>query len=252
MGRIKLIIEYDGTNYHGSQIQANGHTIQAELQQCIQRLTGEKVSLLLAGRTDAGVHALGQVVAFNTAASIPSERWQYALNSVLPGDIRILDSQEVHPDFHPRFDTVAKLYRYQIYRQPAGATFYRHHAYVCFDPLNLENMQEAARYLEGQHDFRSFCASGSSVKNFERNVSHCRLWEEGAFVNFEISADGFLYNMVRIIMGTLLEVGRGRLSIADMERILAAKDRSQAGPTAPAQGLYLVEVRYPESTEKMK
>lgn len=244
MRRIKLIIEYDGTNYHGSQIQANGHTIQAELQQCIERLTGEKVSLLLAGRTDAGVHALGQVVAFDTAASIPSQRWQYALNSVLPGDIRVLDSQEAHPDFHPRFDAVSKLYRYRIYRRPAGATFHRHHGYGCFEPLSLENMQEAAQHLQGQHDFRSFCASGSSVKSFERNVSNCHLWEEGSFLNLDISADGFLYNMVRIIMGTLLEVGRGRLSAHDMERILAARDRSQAGPTAPAHGLYLVEVRY--------
>jgi tRNA pseudouridine38-40 synthase len=248
MRRIKLIIEYDGTNYHGSQIQANGHTVQAELQQCIERLTGEKASLLFAGRTDAGVHALGQVAAFNTTATIPADRWQYALNSVLPDDIKIVKSEVAEPSFHPRFDAVSKLYRYQIYRAQAGATFYRHHAYCYSDPLNLDQMQEAARGLEGRHDFRSFCASGSSVKSFERTVLSCRLKEEDRFLSLEISADGFLYNMVRIIMGTLLEVGRGALLPQDIERILAARDRSLAGPTAPAQGLYLVEVKYPHAS----
>lgn len=244
MARIKLLIEYDGTAYHGSQIQINGHTIQAELERGIERLTGETVSVLFAGRTDAGVHALGQVAAFDTRSSIPPERWQFALNSVLPGDIRVLDSIDMPAGFHPRFDAVSKLYRYQIYRQKAGAAFHRHHAYCCFEPLDIKNMQKAAQCLEGQHDFRSFCASGSPVKQFVRAVSSCRLLEEGPFLYLEIVADGFLYNMVRIIMGTLLEIGRGRLSPQDIESILAARDRSQAGPTAPPQGLYLVKVNY--------
>lgn len=247
MPRIKLIIEYDGTNYHGSQIQANGHTVQAELQQCIERLTGEKASLLLAGRTDAGVHALGQVAAFDTVATIPAERWQYALNSVLPDDIKIVQSEESQPNFHPRFDAISKTYSYKIYCHSAGQTFFRHYAYCCNDKLDTDVMGQAAQRLEGRYNFRSFCASGSSVKSFERTVFFCRLREEEKFLSLEISADGFLYNMVRIIMGTLLEVGRGNLPPQDIERILTARDRSLAGPTAPAQGLYLVEVKYPHS-----
>ena len=252
MRRIKLIIEYDGTNYHGSQIQANGHTVQAELQQCIERLTGEKVSLMLAGRTDARVHALGQVAAFDTASTIPAERWKNAINSVLPDDIKVVASQEARPDFHPRFDAVSKMYRYQIYRGETGVAFYRHYAYCFSEPLNFDHMQEAARRFEGRHDFRSFCASGSSVKSYERTVFSCRLKEQDRFLTLEISADGFLYNMIRIIVGTLLEVGRGSLLPQDIDRILAARDRSQSGPTAPAQGLYLVEGKYPPFAEVMK
>ncbi|HQA08232.1 MAG TPA: tRNA pseudouridine(38-40) synthase TruA [Syntrophomonadaceae bacterium] len=244
MRRIKMIIEYDGTNYHGSQIQANGHTIQAEMQQCIERLTGEKTSILFAGRTDTGVHALGQVVAFDTEATIPPDRWQYALNSFLPDDIKVLHSTEVAASFHPRFDAVSKSYRYKIYRKNRGQTLWRNYAFLCTDKLNLEAMREAARCLEGSHDFRSFCASGSSVKNFERKVLSCRLEEAEPFLYLDITANGFLYNMVRIIMGTLLEVGRGNLAPGDIDRILAARDRSLAGPTAPPQGLYLMEVHY--------
>jgi len=239
-----MIIEYDGTNYHGSQIQANGHTIQAEMQQCIERLTGEKTSILFAGRTDTGVHALGQVVAFDTEATIPPDRWQYALNSFLPDDIKVLHSTEVAASFHPRFDAVSKSYRYKIYRKNRGQTLWRNYAFLCTDKLNLEAMREAARCLEGSHDFRSFCASGSSVKNFERKVLSCRLEEAEPFLYLDITANGFLYNMVRIIMGTLLEVGRGNLAPGDIDRILAARDRSLAGPTAPPQGLYLMAVHY--------
>lgn len=246
MRRIKLIIEYDGTNYNGSQIQTNGHTIQEELQQCIERLTGEKVSVLFAGRTDTGVHALRQVVAFDTGSTIPPERWQYALNSVLPDDIKVLQSTEAEAGFHPRFDAVSKTYRYKIYRKPWGQTFWRNYAYLCTEELDVEAMGQAARRLEGTHDFRSFCASGSSVKNFERTVLSCRLVEAEHFLYLDITANGFLYNMVRIIMGTLLEVGRGSLAPEDMDRILTARDRSLAGPTAPPQGLYLMEVHYPE------
>lgn len=247
MRRIKLIIEYDGTSYHGSQIQANGHTIQAELQQGIERLTGEKASVIFAGRTDTGVHALGQVVAFDTEATIPPDRWQFALNSFLPDDIKVLHSTEVAANFHPRFDAVSKSYRYKIYRKAWGQIFWRNYAHLCTDQLDVEAMRQAAQRLEGSHDFRSFCASGSSVKSFERTVLSCRLEEAEPFLYLDITANGFLYNMVRIIMGTLLEVGRGSLSPEDIDRIIAARDRSQAGPTAPPQGLYLREVHYSPS-----
>lgn len=246
MQRIKLIIEYDGTAYHGLQVQPNGHTIQAEMEQCIYRLTGEQINMSFAGRTDAGVHALGQVGVFDSNSTIPPERWQYALNSVLPQDIRVVSSETARPGFHPRFEASEKMYRYRIYRQRQGSTFYRSHAWCLTEPLEVGMMSEAARELEGYHDFRSFCASGSPVKQFDRTVTSCLLSEKGPFLDLEIKADGFLYNMVRIIMGTLVETGRGNVLPHDIARILQAQDRRAAGPTAPPHGLYLVEVYYPQ------
>lgn len=247
-----MVVEYDGTLYHGMQVQPNGHTVQAEVERCIEKLTGAKVSLLFAGRTDAGVHALGQVIAFDTRSTIPPHRWQYALNSVLPNDIRVIESQETTDRFHPRFDAIRKIYRYRIYRDVKGQTFYRHHALCCADILDLEKMQAAAQNLEGTHSFRSFCASGSAVKSFERTVQFCRCMDRHPFLDLEMAADGFVYNMVRIIAGTLLEVGRGNLSPEDIPAIISAQDRSQAGPTAPPRGLYLVEVCYPNDLADSK
>ncbi len=245
MKRIKAVLEYDGSNYHGFQKQINAHTIQAELENCIYKLSGEKVSICGAGRTDAGVHALGQVVAFNTSSSIPAPKWTLALNSFLPEDIRILDSQEAASDFHPQFDALMKSYTYLIYRQKQGASFYRRFALLNSENLNLGEMQRACRIIEGKHNFQAFCASGSSVKSWERTVSICKLESQHACLRLDIQADGFLYNMVRIIMGTLLEVGRQRIKAESLIDILASQDRSQAGPTAAPQGLYLRSVEYP-------
>lgn len=169
----------------------------------------------------------------------------YALNSMLPEDIRVLSSQVVPADFHPQYWAHKKSYAYLIYRQQEGATFYRNYALLNTDTLDLEEMQKACSLIEGRHDFRAFCASGSSVKTWERNVSLCRLFEEDPWLRLDIEADGFLYNMVRIIVGTLLEIGRQRFPAEHLLTILASHDRSLAGPTAAPQGLYLRAVEYP-------
>jgi tRNA pseudouridine38-40 synthase len=242
--RIKMTVEYDGSRYHGFQIQHNANTVQAELENGIKRLTGEEASIICAGRTDSGVHALGQVIVFDTQTSIPGDKWQFALNSFLPADIQIIESSECIPHFHPRFDARSKTYHYIIYRQNKGRIFYRNYALHNIDSLDITAMQAGCELLEGRHNFKSFCASGSSVKTFERSVYHCKVVEEEPFLRLEIKADGFLYNMVRIIMGTLLEIGRGNYQPETITDIIAAQDRTKAGPTVPPQGLYLVEVEY--------
>ena len=246
MARIRMTVEYDGSRYHGFQIQHNANTVQAELEKGIQHLTGEDVSIICAGRTDSGVHALGQVIAFNTLTSIPGDKWQFALNSFLPADIQIIESSECIPQFHPRFDARSKTYHYIIYRQNKGHIFYRNYALHNIDFLDVAAMQAACQLLEGRHNFKSFCASGSSVKTFERSIYRCSLVEEEPFLRMEIQADGFLYNMVRIIMGTLYTswFQVGNYQPETMMYIIAAQDRSQAGPTVPPQGLYLMEVEY--------
>ncbi len=247
MNRIKLLLEYDGSNYHGFQIQKNGDTVQARLEEAIFRLSGERVVMICAGRTDAGVHALGQVVAFNSAASIPGERWAFAVNTYLPADIQVLRSQYIHADFNPRFDAVSKRYIYRILRTKERAVFNRNYALCTNEKLDAESMQEACKFIEGLQNFKAFCASGSSAKTFERLVSNCRLIQSGQRLDMEIEANGFLYNMVRIIMGTLLEVGRRKYPPEYIKEIIASQDRTLAGPTASPQGLYLAEVKYNEA-----
>lgn len=239
-----MIVQYDGSHYHGFQIQQTVPTVQAALQEAIDNLSGEKVSLLFAGRTDARVHALGQVIAFDTGATIPEACWSRALNSHLPADIRVLDSQIVPADFHPRFQALKKHYRYLVYRNPAGAVCRRKYAWLYTAPLRTAAMQEACRHLIGTHCFRSFCASGSSVKTYKRTISQCHLDERGDYLLLDIAADGFLYRMVRIIMGTLMEIGQGRRLAEDVPAIIAREDRNYAGPTAPPEGVCLVKVDY--------
>lgn len=244
MSRIKMIIEYDGSNYHGFQIQTNAHTIQAEIEYNLGKLTGEKIAIISAGRTDTGVHAAGHVIAFDSNATIPPEKWRFALNSFLPPDIRVLKSEAVAANFHPRFDAISKSYTYLIYRQEQGEIFIRNHAWCNGEKLDIAAMQKACQIITGRHNFKSFCASGSSVKSFERDVKKCVLYYNEPFLNMEICADGFLYNMVRIIMGTLIEVGRGNYPAEHVEKIIAAQNRNEAGMTVPAQGLYLLRVDY--------
>lgn len=238
-----MIIQYDGTNYHGFQRQINAHTVQQEIEQCLYKLTAEKITITSAGRTDAGVHALGQVIAFDSDSTIPPERFDLALNTILPPDIRALKSELAGPDFHPRYDASRKQYRYLIYRHKEQAIFFRNYACCYNRALDLKAMQSECVIIEGKHDFKAFSSTGSSAKTFERTVYKCILREKGPFLILDISADGFLYNMVRIIAGTLLKIGRGRLkhNIAD---IFTCQRRSLAGPTAPPQGLYLVAVEY--------
>jgi tRNA pseudouridine38-40 synthase len=245
MPRIKLIIEYDGSNYHGFQKQDNARTIQGEIEKQLFNLCREKIRVCAAGRTDAGVHARGQVIAFDTVSSIPATHWPLALKSFLPDDIQVLSSSEVSPDFQPQFHSISKRYAYFLYGQKPCATFYRKYALCNDDPIDTTAMSKACQFIEGCHDFRAFCASGSSAKTFERTVLHCSINEEGPLLRLNIEANGFLYNMVRIIMGTLLEVGRKRIAAEEIVDIIQSRDRTKAGPTVPPQGLYLLSVKYP-------
>ena len=245
MTKIKLIIEYDGSNYHGFQRQDNAHTIQAEIEEQLLKLCKKEITISGAGRTDAGVHARGQVISFDTDSSIPPDRWTLALNSLLPDDIQVLSSCAVSPDFHPQYQALSKHYAYLVYREKTAATFYRRYALCNTEALDIAIMQQACRLIEGRHDFRAFCASGSTAKTFERTVFNCSIKEKDSILRLDIRADGFLYNMVRIIMGTLLQVGRKRLSAEDVAVIIQSQDRTKAGPTMPPNGLYLLSVTYP-------
>ncbi len=244
MKRIKAVLEYDGSGYHGFQIQKNAVTIQEMIETSIENLIGEKASIMAAGRTDAGVHAVGQVITFDTSSSIPPDKWQFALNSILPPDIRVVSSCEARADFHPRFEAVDKRYIYLIHRKQSGKVFYSKYAYCDLEALDLELMQQACRLFIGRHNFKSFCSSGSSVKTYDRHIKECRLEEKGPFIRLDITADGFLYNMVRIIVGTLLDVGRLTYKPEYVRDIILAQDRTRAGQTAPPQGLYLYSVNY--------
>lgn len=239
-----MIVEYDGSNYHGFQSQKNAHTIQDTIENALYKLTGHKIPIISAGRTDRGVHALGQVIAFETEAKIPSDKFYLALNSVLPEDIRILNSKEVETDFHPRFQAIKKQYSYYIYTKDSGKTFLRKFAWCNSEPLNIDDMIKACKQFEGRHNFLSFCSSGSSVKTFERTIEVCQLQQKNAYLKFDIKANGFLYNMARIIVGTVVDVGRGKIKVNDINDIIKARDRNAAGSTAPPQGLYLMYVEY--------
>jgi len=244
MRNVKLIIEYDGTNYHGWQTQKNAKTVQDTIERAIKGLTGEMVELTASSRTDFGVHALGQVANFMTNSSIPGDRFSYALNRLLPDDIVIKDSQEVSLDFHARFRSKGKKYRYLIYNSRFPSAILRNRAYHVSYELDFESMQKAASYFPGTHDFSSFRASGSSVKTSVRTITEAVLERDDKIISFEISGNGFLYNMVRIIVGTLVDVGMGRIDADDIPKIIESLDRKRAGRTAPAEGLYLVEVYY--------
>jgi len=244
MHNVKLIIEYDGTNYHGWQSQINARTVQDVVQEAIRKLTGEQCNLIGSSRTDVGVHALGQVANFYTSSTIPPERFSYALNSILPDDIVIKQSEEVDTDFHSRYCAKGKKYRYLIYNCPQPSALMRNRAYHVPYELDLQLMHQAAVHFLGKHDFSSFRASGSSVKTSERTIFHVSLKKDENLISFEIAGDGFLYNMVRIIAGTLVDVGRGRIAPHDIPSIINSRNRDKAGKTAPPQGLYLVEVYY--------
>lgn len=247
MKRIKLTLSYDGTDYNGWQIQTKPigvKTIQGVLEDGLKRLAGEDIKVTAAGRTDAGVHALGQVVHFDTNSSIPVERYPKALESVLPKDIIALRARDVENSFHARYSAKSKTYHYTFDQGDMPHVFWRRFAYHYPFPLNIQAMEKAAKYVIGTHDFTSFCASGSSVKDFARTVTSCSLWQDKQFLHLEVKGNGFLYNMVRIIAGTLLEVGKGKIEAQQIKDILKAKNRNLAGPTLPPQGLCLMKVDY--------
>lgn len=242
--RIRLVVAYDGTNYHGWQLQNNGITIESELNRCLTDLLQEDIQVIGASRTDSGVHALGNVAVFDTHTRIPAEKISYALNQRLPEDIRIQKSEEVAPDWHPRHCDSRKTYEYRIYRGEFSVPVKRLYAVHCYQKLDVEKMQRAAKYLVGEHDFKSFCQTGAKVESTVRTIYTVDVMEEGTDLVIRVCGNGFLYNMVRIIAGTLLEVGKGRRMPEEISGIIEAKNREAAGPTAPARGLMLIKYEF--------
>lgn len=245
MKRVKLVVAYDGTNYQGWQVQKNGETIESVLNRALCDLTGEEIHVSGASRTDAGVHAMGNVAVFDTSVRMPGEKFVYALNQRLPEDIRVQHSCEVPMDFHPRYQETVKTYEYRILNREFPLPAHRFNSYFTYRPLDEKRMQQAAGYLVGEHDFRSFCAAGAQVKTTIRTIYQVEVCRDGELITIRITGNGFLYNMVRIIAGTLMKIGQGEWEPEDMPGILAAKDRLKAGPTAPAKGLTLMEISYP-------
>ena len=246
---IKIKLAYDGADFHGWQVQPNQSTIQGALQEVLGEIEGDPVEVHGSGRTDAGVHALGQVASFRLKNPIPVDNLQKAMNRVLPPAIRVLHSEEVDADFHPRQRAVSKTYEYRIWRgevcPPFSSRYVYHHPY----PLNEEEMARAATAFAGTCDFRSLAAAGGEEKESTvRTIFSSQIQKDGDLLWYRVRGDGFLYRMVRNVVGTLLEVGRGNFAANDIERILAAKQRSQAGPTVPAKGLFLVEVEFRATT----
>ena len=247
MKRIVLTLSYDGTDFCGWQVQPEKRTVQGTLERALSGLTGETVSVTGSGRTDSGVHAAAQVAHFDTRSAIPPERFAPALNAVLPADVSVLSSREGEEGFHARFSAKEKTYRYAAYLSPVELPLKNRYA-VRVDPrTDVSRMAEAAEYLVGTHDFSCFLASNSSVKNTVRTVYESRVFRRGEDVFFVIRGNGFLYHMIRIIVGTLLVIGNGRRAPEDIRTMLAAKDRTTAGPTVPAHGLCLCALHYDEA-----
>jgi len=243
---VKLTIEYDGTRYQGWQVQGDAPTIQKALEEAIAHVVQHPVRVIGSGRTDSGVHALGQAANFHTSSSIPAHKLVHAINAWLPRDIAVVSGQDVPADFHARFSAVAKTYRYTILNRPARCAVLRRYAWHVREPLDLAAMRRAAGHIVGRHDFRAFQskAADETGERAVRNLTRLDIARNGDLVELFATANGFLYNMVRAITGTLVQVGIGKLPPDEMKRIIASRDRSLAGPTAPPQGLCLMEVSY--------
>lgn len=247
MKRVRIVVAYDGTNYCGWQIQPNGITVEEVLNKALQKLTGEDIHIIGASRTDSGVHALGNVAVFDTESSIPGDRMAYALNQRMPEDIVIVRSDEVPADWHPRYqDDIEKTYEYHIYNAPAPNPMKRLYSTFISFPLDVEKMREGAAYLVGEHDFVSFCNVRTNVEDTVRTVKEIVITQDGPDITIRVRGNGFLYNMVRIIAGTLIRVGRGFYEPERVKEILEHKERTAAGVTAPPNGLVLVEIAYQE------
>lgn len=244
MRRLKGIVAYDGTDYSGFQVQPDQTTIQGEIEAALQRITGETITIAGSGRTDAGVHARGQVFHFDTTSTIPAEKWRYVLHNQLPDSIIIRSIEEVDASFHARFDVKVKEYRYCIDNGVVPELFRHRYAAHIRHPLDVKQMNAAAQLLIGTHDFTSFCSAKTFVEDKVRTLYDCRVEREGDLVWVICRGNGFLYNMVRIIAGTLVEVGEGKRSPVEMIPILQALDREKAGKTAVAKGLTMWEVTY--------
>ena len=242
--RVKMIVAYDGTNYKGWQVQPNGITIEEVLNKNLSNLLGEQIVVSGASRTDSGVHSLGNIAVFDTNTRMPADKIAFALNQRLPEDIVVQGSCEVEDGWHPRYQNSRKTYEYRILNRKFPVPTERLYSYFYHYKLDVDKMREATSYLIGRHDFASFCGSGAQVKTTIRTVTGIEVFREGDMVTIRVSGTGFLYNMVRIISGTLIEIGNGQYPPERMQKILDAKDRSAAGPTAPAQGLTLMGIQF--------
>ena len=244
MRNIKLTIEYDGKKFNGWQKQPDKLNIQGEIENAIKEITGEEVELIGSGRTDAGVHAFGQVANFKTNSGLPIEKFAIAINSKLKKSIVIKEAEDVDEKFHSRYNAKQKTYRYVINNSGLSSAIYRNLETHIPQKLDIEEMKKAAKHFEGEHDFKAFKASGTSSKSSVRTIYKAEVIEEGNRIKIELTGNGFLYNMVRIISGTLVDVGLGKIKTEDIPNIIESEDRAKAGKTLPAHGLYLVEVKY--------
>lgn len=244
MRNIKLVIEYDGKDFNGWQKQPNKLNIQGEIESVIENITKEKIELIASGRTDAGVHAIGQVANFKTNSSINIDKIPIAINSQIKNSIRIKSAEEVDERFHSRYNCKRKTYRYIIDNSKYGSAIFRNYTYHLPIKLDVQEMKNAIKYFEGEHDFKAFKSSGTSSKSSVRTIYEAKIKEENENIIIELTGNGFLYNMVRIISGTLVEVGLGKIKASDIPEIIEKGDRQKAGKTLPPQGLFLVKVEY--------
>lgn len=245
--RVLLRVAYDGTNYSGWQIQPNAVTVEGILRDNLKALFQCDVEVIGASRTDAGVHAMGNVAVFDIDTRIPAEKISYALNARLPEDIRIQESRAVRENFHPRHVDCVKTYEYSIWNNTFENPKERLYSHFCYGDMDIDLMNQAAQYFIGEHDFTSFCSAGSQVVDKVRHIYALNVDKSGNLIKIRVTGNGFLYNMVRIIAGTLLKVGQGVIKPEDIPGIIEGKDRQLAGPTAPARGLTLVEIKYEEA-----
>ncbi len=256
MKKIRLLLEYDGTTYHGWQVQKDAVTVQGILQEKVLKVTGEQTNVVGASRTDAGVHAFGQIATFRTASHLDAGTIKKALNAVLPQDIRIIASEEINDAFHPRDDALRKRYFYMIVNQRVSSAFLFRYTWIVPQVLEMRFMEEASNVLIGKHDFSAFMGTGSDIKDTVRElysldvkkldgVIFMGVYLKGNFIRITTESSGFLRHMVRNIVGTLVEIGRGRIPAGRMKEILESRDRKHAGQTAPANGLFLERIDYP-------
>ena len=239
-----LRVSYDGTDFCGWQVQNEMRTVEGELNKAINELTGETTEVIGASRTDSGVHAKGNVAVFDTESSIPAEKFMYAINSLLPDDVTVVESKEVDKDFHPRHCRSIKTYEYRIYTSRINNPLKRRFAYRFPTELDVEKMDEAAKYLIGEHDFKSFCCVRTQAETTIREIISADVYRDDEDIVIRVTGAGFLYNMVRIIAGSLMEVGSGKYEPVHIKEVLEGTDRTLAGPTAEPQGLTLVNIEF--------
>ncbi len=249
MGKLLLTLQYDGTRYHGWQVQPNGITVQETLQNALETVLGMRPGVTGCSRTDSGVHARRFYCTIDNPEKLTAGALVRALNANLPDDIAVLACRQVENEFHPRYSAKGKRYVYYLWNSPVRSPFYREHSLHMKQPLDVQKMNETAKLFLGTHDFTAFCSVGSSVEDKVRTVYRSEVTTQGDMVTYTVEADGFLYNMVRIFVGTLLDVHNGRLSNAEVQEALLSGKRELAGATAPPQGLFLDEVFYDERKE---